>query len=69
VAFVTKTGLPPVFVCPAGEPGLNSRLAQLEARQPRARAMLIHEMLHTLGLGENPPTTFEVTDQVRRRCR
>ena len=34
-----------------------------------AEAMVIHEMLHTLGLGENPPTTFEITDRVLSRCR
>jgi hypothetical protein len=34
-----------------------------------AEAMVIHEMLHTLGLGENPPTTFEITDRVMARCR
>jgi hypothetical protein len=31
--------------------------------------MVIHEMLHTLGLGENPPTTLEITERVRARCR
>ncbi|HET9317746.1 MAG TPA: hypothetical protein VFQ51_19285 [Vicinamibacteria bacterium] len=30
--------------------------------------ILIHEMLHSLGLGENPPSTFEITRQVMRRC-
>jgi hypothetical protein len=29
---------------------------------------LIHEMLHTLGLGENPPTSHEITRRVRDRC-
>ena len=29
----------------------------------------IHEMLHTLGLGENPPTSEEITARVRQRCR
>jgi hypothetical protein len=29
---------------------------------------LIHEMLHTLGLGENPPSSAEINAQVRRRC-
>jgi hypothetical protein len=31
--------------------------------------MVIHEMLHTLGLGEDPPSSFEITERVRRRCR
>jgi hypothetical protein len=30
--------------------------------------VVIHEMLHTLGLSENPPSTREITEQVRRRC-
>jgi hypothetical protein len=30
--------------------------------------MVIHEMLHTLGLGENPPSTFEITERVKQRC-
>jgi hypothetical protein len=32
-------------------------------------AALIHEMLHTLGLGENPPSTHEITRRVLDRCR
>jgi hypothetical protein len=31
-------------------------------------ASVIHEMLHTLGLGENPPSSKEITARVRRRC-
>jgi len=31
-------------------------------------AVLIHEMLHTLGLGEKPPSPAEIDAQVRRRC-
>jgi hypothetical protein len=30
--------------------------------------IMIHEFLHTLGLGENPPTSEEITDRVRSRC-
>jgi hypothetical protein len=29
---------------------------------------LIHEMLHTLGLEENPPSSAAINAQVRRRC-
>lgn len=29
---------------------------------------LIHEMLHTLGLGENPPTSTQINARVRQRC-
>jgi len=31
--------------------------------------MVIHEVLHTLGLGENPPTSTEITLRVEGRCR
>ena len=69
IQMFTLTGLPSVFVCPVGVGALNSRFAQIQAQNPSlAEAMVIHEMLHTLGLGENPPSTFEITDRVRRRC-
>jgi hypothetical protein len=29
---------------------------------------LIHELLHSAGLGENPPTSAEITDAVATRC-
>jgi len=35
---------------------------------PIAEIVVIHEFLHTIGLGENPPTTDAITAQVRRRC-
>jgi hypothetical protein len=31
-------------------------------------AVLIHEMLHSLGLGENPPESVAITAQVMKRC-
>jgi len=66
----TTPGLPPVFVCPAGAGAPNSRFAAVQARSPAlAEAMVIHEMLHTLGLGENPPSSLEITERVRARCR
>jgi hypothetical protein len=33
-----------------------------------AEIVLIHEMLHTLGLGENPPSSQAITNHVLRRC-
>lgn len=33
-----------------------------------AEAVIIHEALHCLGLGENPPTSHEITKQVLKRC-
>jgi hypothetical protein len=39
-------------------------------RENRRRlvASLIHEVLHTLGLGENPPSSAEITERVLRHC-
>ena len=31
-------------------------------------AVVIHEALHSLGLGENPPSSLEITARVRARC-
>jgi hypothetical protein len=70
VPLTTTPGLPAVYVCPAGVAVAGSRFAQIEIRNSSlAEFMVIHEMLHTLGLGENPPSTFEITDRVKRRCR
>jgi hypothetical protein len=30
--------------------------------------LLIHESLHSLGLGENPPSSLEITELVGRKC-
>lgn len=70
VMMATTPGVPRVFVCPAGAGRVNSRLSRVEAQgEALAEAMVIHEMLHTLGLGENPPSTFEITKRVRDSCR
>lgn len=68
VQLVTIPGLLPVYLCPgAGVP--RSKLAAVQAESPDlAEFMVIHEMLHTLGLGENPPSTFEITERVKKRC-
>ncbi len=51
-----------VYVCP--------QFRQLEDRRPElAPALVIHEALHTLGLGENPPTSMEITGRILARCR
>ena len=42
------------------------RAAQREPED--VRAVVIHEMLHSLGLGENPPSSREITRRVRQRC-
>jgi hypothetical protein len=33
-----------------------------------AEAAIIHEMLHSLGLGENPPSSYHITKRVLERC-
>ena len=38
------------------------------ASAARAQAVVIHEMLHTLGLGENPPTSQAVTERILTLC-
>ena len=43
--------------------------ARVQADDPGlATNVVIHEMLHALGLGENPPTSEEITSQVVKRC-
>lgn len=38
-------------------------------REPDVSAdLIIHESLHTLGLGEDPPSSREITARVRQRC-
>jgi hypothetical protein len=69
VPLVTSRNQLPVFVCPMGGATPGSRFARIQTENPSlAEIMVIHEMLHTLGLGENPPTTFEITDRVMARC-
>jgi hypothetical protein len=61
-ALVASPGVRRVFVCP--------RFADFQLKQPGvAESMLIHEILHTLGLGENPPSSLEITQRVETRCR
>ncbi len=60
-AAMTQPGSHVVFICPAG--------FQEIAREPRkARLIVIHELLHTLGLGEDPPSGREITARVHERC-
>jgi hypothetical protein len=69
VLLVASPGSTSVGVCPADGDPFVSRLAQVQSRRPAyAEAIIIHEMLHTLGLGENPPTSEEITRQVQLRC-
>lgn len=58
----TAPGSRVVFVC-----GRDFRHAA-ERSPVRAQAIVIHELLHSLGLGENPPTSMEITNAVLARC-
>jgi len=65
-ALVASPGVRRVFVC--------KTFADVQLRQPGvAESMVIHEILHTLGLGEAPqpgaPTSIEITQRVEARCR
>jgi hypothetical protein len=58
----TEPGSRVVFVCPTA-------FARAVSGNPEhAEATVIHEMLHTLGLGENPPSSQEITARVLARC-
>ena len=51
-----------VFVC-------TTRFADRYAHHTAGgELLLIHELLHSTGLGENPPAGLQVTDAVGRRC-
>jgi hypothetical protein len=63
VALVTEVGVRRVFVC-------TEVFSAQQLRNPGvAESMVIHEILHTLGLGENPPSSIEITQRVESRCR
>jgi len=45
------------------------RFIEIQASDPGYAAVLvIHEELHVLGLGENPPSSAEITNRVVQRC-
>jgi hypothetical protein len=54
----TTPGSPLIRVCPRF-----SRLGPSDSA-----IFIIHESLHALGLGENPPTSREISIRVERRC-
>jgi hypothetical protein len=61
LAFTTR-GSRVVLVCPA-------QFRSLERRDERQiDVVIIHETLHTLGLGENPPTPQHISQRVFSRC-
>jgi hypothetical protein len=57
----TVPGSRVVYACPS--------LGRLAAtRSVEAEAIVIHEVLHTLGLPEDPPASADITAAVLRRC-
>jgi len=59
---VTEPGSRVIFICPTA-------FVETAWGNPEdVEATLIHEMLHTLGLGENPPSSRDITRRVRARC-
>jgi hypothetical protein len=61
LAFTTP-GSRAVHVCA-------DRLKQAQSADPEhVIAALIHEILHSLGLGENPPSSSHITRRVLARC-
>ncbi len=58
----TKVGGSTVWACPGGSLSLGGENLRAGANT------LIHEMLHALGLSENPPTSLEITRRIEERC-
>ena len=62
VVAVTVPGSRSIFLC-------TPQFSAVAQRQPGlAAALVIHEELHSLGLGENPPGSGAITAQVVARC-
>ena len=59
--LLTAQGVARVIVC---KPFLQT----VDRERVMAEVYVIHEMLHTLGLGENPPSSQQITQLVKRRC-
>jgi hypothetical protein len=57
----TRPGSRVVFLCPG--------FKALQGDRALAAAIVIHEELHSLGLGEDPPPSLEITNRVLSRCR
>jgi hypothetical protein len=46
----------------------NQFKGRFQSDPTRAEIIVIHELLHVLGLGENPPTSDAITARVTARC-
>ncbi len=62
VLAMTQPGGRAIWIC-------GVEFARTNQRDPGlTEAVLIHEELHALGLGENPPSSTSITERVRARC-
>ena len=61
IAALTSPGHTVIYICPM-------EFRRLSREPSHARAVVIHELLHSLGLGENPPSSREITERVLKRC-
>lgn len=62
VLAFTQPGSRAVWIC-------GRRFSREQWQAPgHAEVVLIHETLHVLGLGEDPPTSAEISRQVHARC-
>jgi len=58
----TVPGSPDIYICP-------KEFSKRALRDPvLGPVAVIHEVLHTLGLGENPPSPAYITSRVFKRC-
>jgi hypothetical protein len=62
VLAFTVVGSRVIYVCGRAF----ARAAQQDAEE--VKATLVHELLHSLGLGENPPSPSQITYRVKKRC-
>lgn len=62
VLAITTPGSRVIYLC-------GHTFVRSAARDPKElMAVMIHEMLHSLGLGENPPKSRHITYRVKQRC-
>jgi hypothetical protein len=59
---ITKPGSRAILVCGP------RFVSQMKRNSRHVEALVIHEMLHSLGLGENPPSSDHITSRVLARC-
>ena len=62
IAAFTEPGSRVIHIC------ARRFVKELTHRPDRGEILVIHELLHSLGLGENPPTAAHITAQVGFRC-